>query len=393
MAPSLTPLTQRRVVFSFWAVILFVGLPMWWQTTSIYRAKLPIERMLAWSQGSLCEDVASTTVERETRALNYAPSYHVTFSLFAGGPAPSSWDIEAALSSHIQPWISALASTSNFSVTTQVQLFSAFSDSVRTMPDPTTNGSFIHHEDLSAFVNAAEWPLSPSIGSGPTVNFVLYVPRAEQSPLKLWGVDGNAWLIPQWGGICILNPPRVTHQKTGKPSLPDHLSRELLDASFETFTTQFLSLLGVPLASRDGIKTPLEERLHSHTRRTAISLFQRASSTLGSLARLSQSLSSIPIPQKVARLVDDAMDHLEIACQQLRMDDGNKSVLAEALMHAREAYADSEKAFFEKSMVGQVYFPDEHKVAVYLPLLGPIGVPLVVGLVRELKQIFSGLRA
>ena len=62
-------------------------------------------------------------------------------------------------------------------------------------------------------------------------------------------------------------------------------------------------------------------------------------------------------------------------------------------MHAREAYADSEKAFFEKSMVGQVYFPDEHKVAVYLPLLGPIGVPLVVGLVRELKQMFNVLKS
>ena len=41
-------------------------------------------------------------------------------------------------------------------------------------------------------------------------------------------------------------------------------------------------------------------------------------------------------------------------------------------------------------MVGQVYFPDEHKVAVYLPLLGPIGVPLVVGLLKELKRIAAG---
>lgn len=43
-------------------------------------------------------------------------------------------------------------------------------------------------------------------------------------------------------------------------------------------------------------------------------------------------------------------------------------------------------------MVGQVYFPDEHKVAVYLPLLGPIGVPLVVGLLKEIKRIIKGLK-
>ena len=53
--------------------------------------------------------------------------------------------------------------------------------------------------------------------------------------------------------------------------------------------------------------------------------------------------------------------------------------------HARIAEAEAERAFFEKSMVGQLYFPDEHKLAVYLPLLGPIAVPLLMGLLNELK--------
>jgi phosphatidylinositol glycan class S len=71
------------------------------------------------------------------------------------------------------------------------------------------------------------------------------------------------------------------------------------------------------------------------------------------------------------------MAHLRLACDTLGSP--------EALYHARVAEAEAEKAFFEKSMVGQLYFPDEHKIAVYLPLLGPVGVPLVVGLLNELK--------
>jgi len=63
-----------------------------------------------------------------------------------------------------------------------------------------------------------------------------------------------------------------------------------------------------------------------------------------------------------------------------------------ALAHARAAWHDSETAFFEKSMVGQVYFPDEHKVAVYLPLLGPVGVPLLLGLGREVVALVAKLR-
>lgn len=42
---------RSKVVLSFWTVIVLLGLPMWWQTTSIYRAKLPIQQMLSWSEG------------------------------------------------------------------------------------------------------------------------------------------------------------------------------------------------------------------------------------------------------------------------------------------------------------------------------------------------------
>jgi phosphatidylinositol glycan class S len=36
-------------------------------------------------------------------------------------------------------------------------------------------------------------------------------------------------------------------------------------------------------------------------------------------------------------------------------------------------------------MVAMLYFPDEHKYAVYTPLFGPISVPLVVAALREFK--------
>ena len=44
---------RTKVVFSFWAVILLLGLPTWWRTTSIYRAELPLQEMLNWAEGSV----------------------------------------------------------------------------------------------------------------------------------------------------------------------------------------------------------------------------------------------------------------------------------------------------------------------------------------------------
>lgn len=41
------------VIFSFWAVVLFLGLPVWWWTTSIHRARLPLRQMNDWADGKV----------------------------------------------------------------------------------------------------------------------------------------------------------------------------------------------------------------------------------------------------------------------------------------------------------------------------------------------------
>lgn len=47
--------TRRRsfVVLSFWLVVMVLGLPIWWKTTTIYRANLPLDRMLQWAEGKV----------------------------------------------------------------------------------------------------------------------------------------------------------------------------------------------------------------------------------------------------------------------------------------------------------------------------------------------------
>jgi phosphatidylinositol glycan class S len=39
------------VIFSFWAIIILLGLPIWWKTTAIYRASLPLDQMMDWADG------------------------------------------------------------------------------------------------------------------------------------------------------------------------------------------------------------------------------------------------------------------------------------------------------------------------------------------------------
>ena len=55
-APPEKPSEASRrsyIIFSFWLIILGLGLPIWWKTTTIYRADLPLDRMLQWAEGKV----------------------------------------------------------------------------------------------------------------------------------------------------------------------------------------------------------------------------------------------------------------------------------------------------------------------------------------------------
>jgi phosphatidylinositol glycan class S len=337
----------------------------------------PYRHATKWK--SLSAETAADLQRQSTRVLKYAPTYHLTFSLFTPTSVPSAWDIEAALRQYLVPLLESFSAISNFTIDTQVQLYASFSPSIRQPEyDADLKAWTLRKEDLSGFINAAEWPLSPSIGEGPTVNLALYVPEQGQSPLLVKENGASSWLVPQWGGVAILNPTSL-NSSTASPTF---LTKDALAPAMQTFSNQLISLLGL---SQTPSSLPL--RLSTLARVRATSLVLSASSTSGALAQVYRKMPSIPVPDSVAKSVDLTLAHLQQACDHLR--DGR---FQGALEHARIAEAEAEKAFFERSMVGQVYFPDEHKVAVYLPLLGPVAVPLVMAALKEIKSMVATLR-
>ena len=53
-----TEILQRRlVIVSFWAVVLLLGLPIWWKTTTVYRANLPLQLMADWADDKVCIEI------------------------------------------------------------------------------------------------------------------------------------------------------------------------------------------------------------------------------------------------------------------------------------------------------------------------------------------------
>ncbi len=54
-----------------------------------------------------------------------------------------------------------------------------------------------------------------------------------------------------------------------------------------------------------------------------------------------------------------------------------------ALRHSSDALTQASRAFFNPGMLALLYFPAEHKYAVYTPLFASVAAPLVATLLRE----------
>ncbi len=69
----------------------------------------------------------------------------------------------------------------------------------------------------------------------------------------------------------------------------------------------------------------------------------------------------------------------------MQIQSGAVSSLSGYLAASTDAARAASRSFFNPSMIAQLYFPDEHKYAVYTPLFGPVSVPILAALLRELK--------
>lgn len=283
----------------------------------------------------------------------YAPGYHITWSLFSEGGDPRVWDIEQALKVHMGGLLAGLEdAVGPITMDSQVEYFAK----------PGCQGRELESRDLATFVNFAEWSLASSVRV-PTLHFVLWLP---EEPVTIIGAKSNSFVLPQWGGVVILN------------DASRHLTESELGPVMGIWSAQLLSLFGMP---REPFSPQI--RMDILARQSASRGLREAADSLGSLARLADSMPHIPIPSQVRKRVQEALEQFDEGCRLLNA--GGKNSKA-AVLAAGRAFDSAASAFFDKHMVAQAYFPDEHKLAVYAPLLGPMALVVVGGWLRFWKQ-------
>ncbi|XP_067279760.1 GPI transamidase component PIG-S [Pseudorasbora parva] len=325
------------------------------------------------------------------RAIKSSPGYEITFSLLNPDPKSHSlhWDIEGALYSYIQPLMDKLAPIANFSVDSQILYYAVLGVNPRF--DNSVSAYTLNADSLSHVINPVEARLgSNAASSNPVLNFLLYVPDAHHSPLFIRDhgkreVPSNAFHSPRWGGIMVYNVNEMYGPETERPvDITINMAKVM-----GVFLAQLRLMLGVQRTRPPAgfvLQSPgsagladweLDRLLWSRS----VENIATASTTITSLAQLLDQIGNIVINDNIAQQVSSAVSSLQSAVAELEA--GN---LAFALQYSREAILASERAFFDPSLLHLLYFPDDQKFAIYIPLFLPMCVPIVLSLLKIVSE-------
>ncbi|POV99076.1 hypothetical protein PSTT_13998 [Puccinia striiformis] len=273
-----------------------------------------------------------------------------------------SWKIKHAIELYLEELLASLSPLHNLTCQTQILQHSPLSFEPTKITNQVDNlDTFVVEQDeLNAFINDADWNLASSVTMEPVINFVLWIPSPNHRPFKIRRTDGTldvdgSFIRPQWGSVVIYNPDPGSFKRNEKGEVTGVLGVEELSRPMQIFKHHLLSLLG--FRSYNSIQVIVNLVLHQTNMRVSL---------------------------EVQNQVQGALSSLKSAQSELKQPEGS---LWKASKHADQSKILSSTAFFSPTMLSLLYFPDEHKYAIYTPLFGPVLVPLIIALVKEIKNL------
>jgi phosphatidylinositol glycan class S len=332
----------NRFIFSF--IFLFIGLPLWYSTTTTYRASLPYSRI------STLASKPSDSIETNLTSFQTASSYEVSFYLINNNDEHYSLNksqYEEIISSTLVPYlINTYSNYIDFDISTEV-----ISNTRGILPSETIHN--LEKKQIPFFLNKLEYLLHRSTKHyREKIYFILFIPDEKQSPLTIDDNQDNSVIVPEWGSVIFYNKFN---------------SKDDLSLIMKQFLNHFHQLLGIQT---------LDQWIYLRT----IENFNNGRQTLSTLSQLLLSIPNIVIDDIMAKKIHNSLDLLEI-CQDKQEH-----------KHCRQGRLLADQVFFDPSLLKLLYFPDDQKFAIYVPLYLPMGAPLAWTLYNDIKFLIKIVR-
>ncbi|CAI5740269.1 unnamed protein product [Peronospora destructor] len=316
--------------------------------------------------------LVDTSVKQDvkTKSARRALNYRLRFYLLKENPVtPWKENLQTVVDQYLGRLVQRMEAVANFKVETQVVQYARLAKEIT----PSADGSefYINAEDLKHFKSANAF-LDASVleDREQVLHFMAALPDFVHAPLYIRSADqkqnalATSFELPGWGIAVIMNPYALN----------------------ETFT-------GDAAASVSATKEPngiADWELDVVMRERFTKLMQSAIETLQSTVKLVEALPELSVLERVQTRVETAITRLEgILCDSIQEQQQNcvdASDLHRLLAMVRQASELTDAAYYDHTMIRQLYFPQGQMLGVYAPLLAPLILPFLLGLIREIKR-------
>ncbi|KAF8567279.1 hypothetical protein P879_06452 [Paragonimus westermani] len=202
----------------------------------------------------------------------------------------------------------------------------------------------------------------------------------------------NVAVVPQWGGLFSIDAPSSCSRSagvaatTGRQLVTVIRSLAGLPEPVELSTHQFNPR--VPLNGRLGEVDhwELDEWFLKRTVESLLAVRMTMTALVDLLSRFPNMVINDHVATEVARsgrVWARALDDLR------QMNSRNHSVgLGEIFTRAQDSLESINSAFFDHSLLGRLYFQDDQKYGIYVPLFVPVGVGLLMSTKNAFRIMF-----
>nr|CAB3264868.1 GPI transamidase component PIG-S-like [Phallusia mammillata] len=313
------------------------------------------------------------------------PKFELLFSLLCPEPQvqAATWDMEKDSEMFLTPMLNKLQHLFDFHVGSQILYYTAIPYKPKVKKDEQNKAlyRYLTPQQLSLVINPIEGRLGSQVSSDPTLNFVVYLTEKKFTPLYIKTENGdlsksNAFLVPRWGSMQFYNIKNISES--------NGLTRVDPQIFMSAFIPHLRILLGLQNNPYVGEQIIFEDAGYENIADWELNYLYRlrtvehiASSihTLHSLSKLLNQISNIVINDNIATEVYDAVESIIKAKGALKNGD-----LKTALKYSKKAFIASETAFFDPTLLELLYFPEDQKFAIYIPLFLPISLPILISL-------------
>uniref|UniRef100_A0A914Z3H8 Uncharacterized protein n=1 Tax=Panagrolaimus superbus TaxID=310955 RepID=A0A914Z3H8_9BILA len=343
----------RSFAFYFFILIIF-GIPLWWITTSPYRASLERFSFNEAVFGDLMDDQNSEKGFRDNspdvwNEISISAAYNIHLIFVHEENDNSKWsNIEKSIVNEVNKMVNYLSDTVFFSVTTehfwdlyQSDIFSKKNDKKLVL-----NGA-----DMTRFITAIDKHSSPIISTDPLLKLVFVL---TNDGIEIDGIQSNGQTFASWGSIINASP--------GK-------SDDYLNAIYESFH----SLLGAQLSSRDvpsTFKHPDHAAWNNFRHRAFSENIHKAEHFITAINTLASKMPQLVITPEVGELVRKSKNFVKEAIAE---EDALKASVARLL---------AERAADHSSLIGTGDLTSSLKIGIYVPIGMPLLLPVIEVLLR-----------